>query len=559
MRGILACKQKRGFVNSWTNQQCVFNAQEKSFAILQPGRSFNQDSEGFLLGIESTFIAITVFRIPDRENKKSNRLDLRSAEGTLYEFSARSKDELEDWIAAFIEGDVSEGKLYDHPKYESEWDLSYLRLRHNHVEKQLDHAYKTRDQKAINALQPQLERLTKIKTDAEEIQGRLSENSSSSRSRSFSDLEKEKKESREAIAELANLIDSVRQAKVGSARWVQKMKTWEIDYSELELLTEQLGKGSFGMVCKGRCLGMDVAIKILPSANTEKERRMVHKMLQAETRAFSRLNHPNIISMLHVSIDNPSHPCLVLELAERGSLWGVLQQDPSIAMWQRLRFACDIASGMSMIHYKGIVHHDLKPENCLVSESMVVKISDLGTATGIGTTFATAATSAGGVGGTLNYSAPEKLLYTEGLRDKPEVDVYAFAITLLEILTGSRVWEGKSKADVQALVLAGKRPPIPPNVDQAFPPLRELIVRCWARQPTKRPPFSEILRELQKVGATNNGSATNATVTTITLVASTAAKSLDGDSVMGYIEAMCKIHPHLLLGYTPAQICGRGS
>ena len=162
-------------------------------------------------------------------------------------------------------------------------------------------------------------------------------------------------------------------------------------------------------------------------------------MLQKETKALERLNHPNVVSMLHVAIDDPENPSIVLELAEKGSVWKVLQEDPTIPQWQRVKFVCDIANGMSMVHRRNLVHHDLKPDNCLVTNEMVVKVSDLGTATGTSATFRGTAspTTSNSVGGTLNYSAPEVLNQTGELRDKPAVDTYAFGITLLEILTGA--------------------------------------------------------------------------------------------------------------------------
>ncbi|TKS75780.1 Mitogen-activated protein kinase kinase kinase 7 [Collichthys lucidus] len=84
----------------------------------------------------------------------------------------------------------------------------------------------------------------------------------------------------------------------------------EINYEDIEV-EEVVGRGAFGVVCKAKWKGKDVAIKTIES---ESER----KAFIVELRQLSRVNHPNIVK-LYGSCHTPV--CLVMEYAEGGSLY----------------------------------------------------------------------------------------------------------------------------------------------------------------------------------------------------------------------------------------------
>ena len=79
-----------------------------------------------------------------------------------------------------------------------------------------------------------------------------------------------------------------------------------------------LGKGSFGVVLRGRWRQMDVAIKVF---QTEQE----HAAFLVELRQLSRVDHENIIKLYGASTQ-PPYIFLVMEYAENGSLYKVLHQ-----------------------------------------------------------------------------------------------------------------------------------------------------------------------------------------------------------------------------------------
>ncbi|KAG0566211.1 hypothetical protein KC19_7G046100 [Ceratodon purpureus] len=150
-----------------------------------------------------------------------------------------------------------------------------------------------------------------------------------------------------------------------------------------------------------------------------------------------------------------------------------------------------IALGMQILHEKGIVHRDLKADNILVQykhgQLIAAFIGDFDVGSKlVGTQF---------------WRAPEIL---EAL-DKGEkmhhiqfnstADVYSYAMTCYEILTGAIPLEGLRSSDYDA-VISGKRPKLPTDLN---PKLKSLIQRCWHQESAMRPTFCDIVTELEEL------------------------------------------------------------
>ncbi|KAG0584571.1 hypothetical protein KC19_3G218800 [Ceratodon purpureus] len=162
-----------------------------------------------------------------------------------------------------------------------------------------------------------------------------------------------------------------------------------------------------------------------------------------------------------------------------------------------VRIMKQIAEGMHNLHNNDILHRDLKAANVLVwtskrdadpreTDSMLCAIADFECSVGVvGTGF---------------WRAPEILLAIKnssiGLHVfTKEADVYSYAMTCYEVLTGRKPFEDHpvSQYDV---VLSGQRPSLPAST---YSQLRELIAKCWHCDPSTRPTFAEIKRELDKI------------------------------------------------------------
>ena len=235
--------------------------------------------------------------------------------------------------------------------------------------------------------------------------------------------------------------------------------------------------------------------------------------LVREFRALRKASHVNIVQLLGVAIDHPEWVCLIMELADRGSLRHVLDASPTEVVRNlpvQICLAHDIASGLAFCHAlkpQPILHHDIKSANILLFSAdelgaprLTAKVADFGLAVGMSGTSTAAATSrtkTHAAGGTLAYRAPE----TFGGKYTKASEVYSFAIVMWELMTGQRPWhrdaEGRPYMEVNVMHLVairGKRPELPAAARAG--PLPAMIRRCWATEPKKRPTFEEIVSKL---------------------------------------------------------------
>ncbi len=74
-------------------------------------------------------------------------------------------------------------------------------------------------------------------------------------------------------------------------------------------------------------------------------------------------------------------------------------------------------------------------------------------------------------------------------------DVFSFGVTVWELLTRKKPFDGLDAYEVLRQVRDGKRPPIPES--DATGLQADLIQRCWAQDPAARPSFQHVLEYLK--------------------------------------------------------------
>ncbi|KOC70178.1 Mitogen-activated protein kinase kinase kinase 7 [Habropoda laboriosa] len=252
----------------------------------------------------------------------------------------------------------------------------------------------------------------------------------------------------------------------------------EINYDEIE--TEQVvGKGSFGVVWKGKWRGQYVAIKYI---NSEGEK----KAFTVEVRQLSRVVHPNIVKLYGACTKNPV--CLVMEYAEGGSLYNVLHCNPQprYTAGHAMSWALQCARGVAYLHNmkpKPLIHRDLKPPNLLlVMGGQTLKICDFGTACDLNTYMTNNKGSAA-------WMAPEVF---EGSRYTEKCDVFSWGVILWEILSRKKPFDeiGGSAYRIMWAVHVGQRPPL---IEGCPKPIEDLMTRCWHKSPEERPSMDEVV------------------------------------------------------------------
>ncbi|CAJ2667670.1 unnamed protein product [Trifolium pratense] len=212
------------------------------------------------------------------------------------------------------------------------------------------------------------------------------------------------------------------------------------EYQELVSVTSNflpenlIGKGGSSMVYRG-CLrdGKELAVKILkPSYDVLKE-------FLLEIEIITTLHHKNIITLLGFCFEN-GNLLLVYDFLSRGSLEENIhgtKKNPGKFGWaQRYKVATGVAEALDYLHCKNdrpVIHRDVKSSNVLLSEDFEPQLSDFGLATWASTTSSYITCT--DVAGTFGYMAPEYFMYGK-VSDK--IDVYAFGVVLLELLSGRK-------------------------------------------------------------------------------------------------------------------------
>lgn len=197
------------------------------------------------------------------------------------------------------------------------------------------------------------------------------------------------------------------------------------------LVTKRLGAGGFGEVFladDAAIPGRHVAIKVLHGADDEDDQSdLVWEMQQ-----LAQVSHPHVVSFYHHFFED-GHLHLVMEYCSKGSLDEHLAKAASFPERQVFEWALQLCSALSHVHGRGIVHHDIKPQNVLFAADGTIKLSDFGVAN----THA----------GTLAFLPPEAFLHEPFSQTDPRIDVYAFGLMLIQMLTGEHPFFGVSRED----------------------------------------------------------------------------------------------------------------
>jgi serine/threonine protein kinase len=220
-------------------------------------------------------------------------------------------------------------------------------------------------------------------------------------------------------------------------------------------IVAKLGAGAMGVVYRATDtrLGRDVALKF-PVENILSSPRLMDAF-EREARAAAALNHPNICTVHSVGVQD-GRPFIAMELLEGETLEAILSRR-EVNFEEVLTIASQLAAAMEAAHSRGIIHRDIKPANIFISAGNAVKVVDFGISkfSTVALPAAVPAESGRGapalstIAGTPRYMAPEQL---EGRTADVRSDIFSFGVTLYEMITRQRPFDGDAPEEVAAAI-----------------------------------------------------------------------------------------------------------
>jgi eukaryotic-like serine/threonine-protein kinase len=185
-------------------------------------------------------------------------------------------------------------------------------------------------------------------------------------------------------------------------------------------------------------LGREVLLKVLHRHIASDEQARQRFVREAHACAALRSEH---IVQVYDLREHDGSPAIVMEFVEGRSLKDVIADGDLRTFAFTEKVAVHVLRGLAVAHARSIFHRDIKPGNILVSPEGVVKITDFGLAQ---ISVAPTLTAEGVVVGTPAYLAPE---IVRGEQADGRTDLFSLGATLVETLTGERLFEGETYAD----------------------------------------------------------------------------------------------------------------
>ncbi|GAA6007914.1 hypothetical protein JCM11491_006537 [Sporobolomyces phaffii] len=255
-----------------------------------------------------------------------------------------------------------------------------------------------------------------------------------------------------------------------------------------------IGRGTYGHVYIALSVttGETIAVKQveMPRTYSDKEDQRTKGMissLKAEIELLKDLDHPNIVLYLGME-QTHEFLSIFLEYVPGGSVGRIIRTHGKFEENVIKFFTLQILDGLEYLHSLGILHRDMKADNILIDQDGMCKISDFGTSKKSGDIYQNNENMS--MQGSIFWMAPE-VIHNNKQGYSAKADIWSLGCICIEMLAGSRPWEGEGFMGAMFKLGAERmRPPLPDDVERSVY-AEEFVSNCLQIEPDRRPKASE--------------------------------------------------------------------
>ena len=244
-------------------------------------------------------------------------------------------------------------------------------------------------------------------------------------------------------------------------------------------IVKTIGEGGMANVylANDTILDRKVAIKVLRGDLSNDEKFI--RRFQREALSVSNLSHPNIVEVYDVGEEDGQY-YIVMEYIEGKTLKQLLKKRETLTLTEVIDIMLQLTDGLAHAHESYIIHRDIKPQNIMILDNGLVKITDFGIATALN---ATQLTQTNSVMGSVHYLPPEQ---ANGKSATVKSDIYSLGILMYELITGSVPFKGDNAVEIALKHMKEKIPSIRkqnPTIPQT---VENIVIKATAKNPRNR-------------------------------------------------------------------------